>query len=159
VVELLDGSDNAKRTIRVENGKASFTNLDPGTYYARLFIDRNDNLKWDTGNVLDRVQPEEVYYYPKKIDVKANWDVEQQWDIYELALDAQKPKAIKKNKPKLKKGEKEAKDDDDIEYDEWGEPIDKTSGTSRNNSSSSFSGLNGLSRNGFQTTGSGRSTR
>ncbi len=159
VVELLDGSDNAKRTIRVENGKASFTNLDPGTYYARLFIDRNDNLKWDTGNVLDRVQPEEVYYYPKKIDVKANWDIEQQWNIYELALDAQKPKAIKKNKPKLKKGEKEAKDDDDIEYDEWGEPIDKTSGTRRNNSSSSFSGLNGLSRNGFQTTGSGRSTR
>jgi hypothetical protein len=91
--------------------------------------------------------------------VKANWDIEQQWNIYELALDAQKPKAIKKNKPKLKKGEKEAKDDDDIEYDEWGEPIDKTSGTSRNNSSSSFSGLNGLSRNGFQTTGSGRSTR
>jgi hypothetical protein len=87
--------------------------------------------------VRDSLQPEEVYYYPKKLDLKANWDVEQSWNIYELALDAQKPKAIKKNKPKLKKGEKEAKDEsEDVELDEWGEPIDRSNNSTKRGSSS-----------------------
>jgi len=154
MVELLDKSDKPVRTVRIAaNNKASFTNLEPGTYYARLYVDRNNNGKWDTGCVTDSLQAEDVYYYPKKLDLKANWDVEQKWDIFELAVDAQKPKAIKKNKPKLKKGEKESPDtDDDVEYDEWGDPIDKSSssygrgGTNNRNSrnSSRSNGLNGL---------------
>ncbi len=152
MVELLDKSDKPLRTIRVgANNKAAFTNLDPGTYFARLYVDRNANGKWDTGCVTDSLQPEEVYYYPKKLELKANWDVEQKWDIYELAVDAQKPKAIKKNKPKLKKGEKESRDEDeDVEYDEWGDPIDKSSSSygrsgSTNSRNSRSTGLNGLS--------------
>jgi uncharacterized protein (DUF2141 family) len=157
VVELLDKSDRAVRTINAEGGKASFTNIDPGTYYARLFIDRNANGKWDTGCVTDSIQPEEVYYYPKKVDLKANWDVDQPWNIYEVAVDAQKPKAIKKNKPKLKKGEKEAKDDDDVEYDEWGEPIDKTNGSARSSSNRSSSNSLGNFSGGLRQIGSGNS--
>jgi uncharacterized protein (DUF2141 family) len=137
VVELLSSSDSPVRTLTAEGGKVSFTNIAPGTYYARMFIDRNANGEWDTGSVRDSLQPEEVYYYPKKLDLKANWDVEQSWNIYELALDAQKPKAIKKNKPKLKKGEKEAKDEnEDVELDEWGEPIDRSNNSTKRGSSS-----------------------
>lgn len=128
IVELLDGSDNVTRTARVDpaTGKVTFRYITPGTFYARLFLDRNHNGRWDTGNVADSLQPEEVYYYPRKLDLKANWDIEQAWDIYELALDAQKPSAIKKNKPKLKKGETDpyANGDEEQEYDEWGDPID-----------------------------------
>lgn len=128
VVELLDGSENVVRQGRVDPAtrKVRFEHLTPGTFYARVFLDRNLNDRWDTGNVADSLQPEEVYYYPKKLDLKANWDIEQTWDIYELALDAQKPSAIKKNKPKLKKGETDpyANGEDEQEYDEWGEPID-----------------------------------
>ncbi len=152
VVELLDKSDKVLRTERVgANGKYTFKYLDPSTYYARLFIDRNGNGKWDTGNVTDSIQPEEVYYYPKKVDLKANWDVDQKWDIYELAVDAQKPKAIKKNKPKLKKGEKESKDDDeDVEYDEWGDPIEKNTGYGRSSSNKkSSTGRSSLNMNGL----------
>ena len=75
--------------------------LNPGTYYARLFIDSTPNGKWDTGNPTDSVllQPEEVYYFAKKLELKKNWDVEQTWNIDELAIDVQKPYAIKKNNP------------------------------------------------------------
>ena len=82
---------------------ASFPHLQSGTFYARLYIDRNGNGEYDTGNLHDSIQPEEVYYFPKKLVLKKNWDVEQSWDIYETAIDLQKPKEIVKNKPKEKK--------------------------------------------------------
>ncbi|MCM1020666.1 MAG: Ig-like domain-containing protein [Muribaculum sp.] len=99
VVELLDSKDAVRDTARVVGNIAEFQFLQPGTYYARLFIDKNRNGKYDTG-ILDSIQPEEVYYYPKKLSLKKNWDVEQAWNIYELAIDKQKPKELIQNKPK-----------------------------------------------------------
>ncbi|MDE7396958.1 MAG: hypothetical protein K2M98_04455, partial [Muribaculum sp.] len=102
IVELLK-SDNVADTASVINGTAAFPHIMPGEYYARLYIDRNDNHKWDTGSIADSLQPEEVFYFPKKINLKKNWDVEQNWNIYETAVDKQKPEEIKKNKPKENK--------------------------------------------------------
>ncbi len=124
-VELLGGDDKPVRIAPVIDGRAEFRYLNPSTYYARLFIDSNDNGKWDTGNIAVWLQPEEVYYYSKKLQLKKNWDIEQSWDIYELAIDAQKPMGIKKNKPKPKKGEKlNENEGEEEEYDEFGNPID-----------------------------------
>ena len=128
VVELLNSSDAPLYRVVKPVGEsiARFKLLAPGAYYMRLFIDDNLNGKWDTGNPLDSLQPEEVYYFAKKLDLKKNWDVEQAWDITELPLDRQKPYAIKKNRPKLKRGEKapeeEKTEEDDYYYDPFGEP-------------------------------------
>ena len=102
-VQLLDGSDQVKRTVQVVDGKADFANVPPGTYYARIVLDRNGNGRWDTGNYLQHIQPEEVYYYPKPLKLRRNWDVDQSWNIYQTALNLQKPEAIKKNKPEESK--------------------------------------------------------
>ena len=124
-IELVGSDDKPVRTAPVIDGRAEFRYLQPSTYYARLYIDDNRNGKWDTGIVKDKLQPEEVFYYSKKLQLKKNWDVEQSWDIYEFAVDAQKPLAIKKNKPKPKKGERQPRDNsDEEEYDEFGNPID-----------------------------------
>ena len=120
VVELLSKQDAPIAIAPVANGEARFNHLAPGTVYARLFIDRNENGKWDTGNLKDTVQPEDVYYYPKKIVLRKNWDIAQSWDINELPVDMQKPLDIKKNKPKLKKGEKQPGSTDEDEEDEFG---------------------------------------
>lgn len=103
VVELLDSKDDSVRTARVEDGEAAFLYIDPGTYYARLYVDANGNGRYDRGDVKLGVQPEETYYYPKKITLKKNWDLEQAWDINELPVDAQKPEDIKKNKPEQRR--------------------------------------------------------
>lgn len=103
VVELLDSKDDSVRTARVEDGEAAFLYIDPGTYYARLYVDANGNGRYDRGDVKLGVQPEETYYYPKKITLKKNWDFEQAWDINELPVDAQKPEDIKKNKPEQRR--------------------------------------------------------
>lgn len=123
VVQLLDANDQVKRTAQVVNGIADFDNVPPETYYARVILDRNGNGRWDTGNYLKHIQPEEVYYYPKALKLRRNWDVDQAWNIYETAVDLQKPEAIKKNKPeesknKLDKAGKRKKSGDGQEEEE-----------------------------------------
>ena len=106
IVELLDGTEKIVLRAPVKSHRAELLNLLPGKYYARLFIDRNGNGKYDTGNYDMHLQPEETVYYPGAINLKKNWDVEQTWDIYATPIDKQKPEAIKKNKPERKKWEK-----------------------------------------------------
>ena len=36
--------------------------------------DANGNGKWDTGNYLKKIQPEEVEYLKESINVRANWE-------------------------------------------------------------------------------------
>lgn len=125
IVELLS-SDKPVRLEPVRNGVATFEYVTPGAYYARLFIDRNHNGRWDTGSVADTLQPEDVFYFSKKLNLKKNWDVEQQWNIYETPVDLQKPEDIKKNKPPRPKWETEEErekrkkgnnDDEEEEFD------------------------------------------
>jgi len=109
IVEVLNTSDKPAGTAHTEGNLATIGYLPPGTYYARLYIDTNGDGEWTTGSLSDsiHVQPEEVYYYPKRLTLKKNWTIEQTWDINELPVDQQKPQEIKKNKPKRKKGDPE----------------------------------------------------
>lgn len=110
IVELLDAQGNAKRRELTEKGTANFYFVNPGKYYLRLIIDRNRNGKWDTGDYATLTQPEEVYYYPRPLDVRALWDYDQNdWNIHS-PLPTQKPLEITKQKPEQKK-EKQSKNE------------------------------------------------
>ena len=119
IVEVLSSSDKPVAAAPVNGSLATIQYLSPGTYYARLFIDANDDGEWTTGSIADSIQPEEVYYYPKKINLKKNWTIEQSWNINELPMDQQKPQEIKKNKPKRKKGDPDERPTDEEEEDEF----------------------------------------
>lgn len=101
-VELLSAKDLPVYRAKVENGKAKFVNVKEGTYYARLVEDRNNNGKFDTGNFFERTQPENVYYFNGELQLRANWDLAQNWDIKRVNIVKQKPDSVKKNKPKEK---------------------------------------------------------
>jgi len=154
-VELLDASDNVVRKSRLDKaGNVTFEYLNPGKYYARLFYDTDGNGEWTTGNIDAKLQPEEVAYFPKRIDARANWDIDLVWDVYQTPIDKQKPREILKNKPKLKKGEKDPTDsNEDEEVDEWGNPINDRYGNNRSNSPSRNPIRGGLG--GLQQTGGG----
>ena len=98
-VELLDDKDNVVRTVDLENGHADFYYLTPGKYGARLIVDENRNGIWDTGDYDLHLQPEMVYYYHQLLELKANFDVHQDWNVKQLSLDKQKPDELKKQKP------------------------------------------------------------
>ena len=101
IAELLDASGNVLRQqpVTVE-GTADFYFLNPSTkYYIRLFNDRNDNGVWDTGDYDKKIQPEEVFYFPKVWEMKANFEFEENWDVNAIPVDKQKLDEIKKQKP------------------------------------------------------------
>ncbi|MGA9588777.1 MAG: hypothetical protein WBV11_02995, partial [Salegentibacter sp.] len=54
-----------------------FKNLKPGKFFIRIIFDRNGNGKWDTGDYLQKRQPEKIEYFPDTLDVRANWDINQ----------------------------------------------------------------------------------
>ena len=134
-VELLASGEKVVRTATVRNGAFELLNVPPSTYYLRLIIDNNGNGKWDTGNYLNHPQPEEVYYYPKKMRLRANWDIDENWNIYQTALDLQKPEEIKRNKPeevKNKVEKKEKNKDEEEEEDEFSTGVNTYTGDKYN---------------------------
>lgn len=102
IVQLLN-NDNVYRTVRSKEGRAEFYFIKPGFYYLRMFIDRNGNGTWDPGEVKSRREPEPTYYYPGKLQLRARWDVDQDWDFDALPVERQKPLAITKQKPDKEK--------------------------------------------------------
>jgi hypothetical protein len=69
------------------NGRVTFNYLREGKYTLRVIIDTNGNGKWDTGNFLRRLQPEEIKYFPEEFNVKQNFDIEQ-----DVAVDRDYPR-------------------------------------------------------------------
>jgi uncharacterized protein (DUF2141 family) len=75
LVQLVTEGGDMRKEQYAQNGETSFyfENITPGNYYVRIIYDENENGKWDTGNFLKRRQPEEVVYFPKLLDIRANW--------------------------------------------------------------------------------------
>ena len=55
--------------------------LDAATYILKLIYDENGNRIWDSGNYKHKIQPEKVLYFNKKISIRANWEMVEDWDI------------------------------------------------------------------------------
>ncbi len=103
-IELLDKSDKPIRKSRVIDNVALFRDMEPGTYYARIILDANNNGVWDTGDYEKGIQPEMVCYSPKAFELKAffEYDEQEPWVIDPSTLAKQKPLEITKQKPQEK---------------------------------------------------------
>ena len=44
-------------------------------------VDLNENGKWDTGDYIYKIQPEKVQFFSSGITIRANWDVEEDWEL------------------------------------------------------------------------------
>lgn len=58
-----------------------FNYLLPKVYSFKVIYDRNRNGRWDSGNYLRKIQPEKVAYFNKTFEVRANWTMEEEWEI------------------------------------------------------------------------------
>ena len=93
-VQLLNNKDKVLREQPAKTDGAFFKHLKPDSYYLRLYIDSNGDGEWTTGSWQDHRQPEPVYYYPGKIQTKANWDFEEEWDYTAKPQLESKPKEL-----------------------------------------------------------------
>lgn len=76
IIDLIDSRGNTVVQKYAETSREyKFQNLLPASYKIRIIYDTNNNKKWDTGNFLLKQQAEEVYYFDKIINAKANWEI------------------------------------------------------------------------------------
>lgn len=118
-VELLSEKDVPLQLATVEKGQAKFVHVPAGKYYARLIEDSNENGKFDEGSLLDNRQPESVFYLPLMLELRANWNFQQTWNVREMALETQKPEGVTQNKEK-KKVERKSRN-----AEQYGDKIEK----------------------------------
>lgn len=74
------------------NPVITFSLLEPALFSLRAIYDENKNKTYDPGNFLEKKYAEEVIYFSKEIDVRANWDVEQPFDLSIPYIPEKKPK-------------------------------------------------------------------
>ncbi|MDO6390739.1 Ig-like domain-containing protein [Pontibacter sp. BT731] len=76
IVQLVDNQYRVKNQVR--NAKTyNFRNIEPGTYFIRVILDANNNGKWDAGDPELVREPEQVYLHDKPLEIRANWDMEE----------------------------------------------------------------------------------
>jgi hypothetical protein len=82
ILEILDEKGDVMYSkISQKETALIFETIEPKQYTLRVIYDDNGNGFWDTGDYLAKKQAEEIIYYPKQIDVRANWDVEQDFGL------------------------------------------------------------------------------
>ena len=59
--------------------RITFSNLKEGSYKLRIILDMNKNKEWDYGDYSQSRLPEEILYFPKPINIRKNWDLEETW--------------------------------------------------------------------------------
>ncbi|SDX58714.1 Ig-like domain-containing protein [Flavobacterium degerlachei] len=80
-----------------------FNLLNPAVYSLRITYDENKNKQYDPGSFLEKRYSEEVVYFSKEIDVRANWDVDQVFDV-SIPYTPEPKENKKKEKPQKKQG-------------------------------------------------------
>lgn len=82
ILQLLNAKkDLVKEAYLTESGKQTWELLKPGVYSIKAIHDSNRNKVWDTGILNKWKQPEKVSVFEKEIEIRANWDLEEKWDL------------------------------------------------------------------------------
>lgn len=131
IVQQLDAGgklQQEKRGVRVKDGAVAFNYVPTGEVQLRVVEDKNGNGQWDTGNVVERRQPErtEMYVNDKGeslFTTKANWEMELTIDVDRLfapvtmqslqqLLDEREMQRLVREEEKRRKEGKKKRDDD-----------------------------------------------
>lgn len=84
IVQLLDEEEKVIREKKMslpDDETVEFEYLTDKTHLVKAIMDINGDGEWTTGDYELKRQPEPVSYYPKKIEVKAGWELIEDWEI------------------------------------------------------------------------------
>ncbi|MCW3085741.1 MAG: hypothetical protein JWP12_3107 [Bacteroidetes bacterium] len=82
IVQLLDDKENFYREDIIRGSETLlYDYVLPRKYILKIIVDENGNGKWDTGNYLKNIQPENVLYDPEQMNVRSNWDLDLEWKV------------------------------------------------------------------------------
>jgi uncharacterized protein (DUF2141 family) len=82
IVQLLDEKENVIRENTIHNSETlMYKYLYPQKCRLKIIVDDNANSKLDTGNLIEKQQPESVIYNVEPITIRPNWDLELDWKV------------------------------------------------------------------------------
>lgn len=82
IVQLLSEDEKVVEEQMInKTGRISFNYLLPAKYKIKAILDLNMNNRWDSGDYFRHIQPEAVSYFPRTLELRANWDVEETWEL------------------------------------------------------------------------------
>jgi hypothetical protein len=82
IIQLLGDKEKVLQEKILESpGKVKFELIDKGRYRMRAIYDIDSSRTWTTGDFGLMRNPEPVTYYTGELDVKINWELEQDWDL------------------------------------------------------------------------------
>lgn len=105
-LQVLKKNESVVRQVPFTSKQNTITikHLNTGNYYLKIVFDTNNNGEWDPGDYDEQQQSEVVIYFPKAINLNiANWDQEEDWDLWATPLLDQKPEDLHPPKEKKKR--------------------------------------------------------
>jgi len=104
IIELTDEKGTVVKASQYTESKTDieFNLLEPSVYTIRAIYDDNKNKEWDTGSYFEKRQAEEVIYFSKEINLHANFDWQETFDL-SIPYSPQVKKKDPKEKEKKKK--------------------------------------------------------
>jgi len=71
------GQKIVRSVYSTEGQRFVFPFLPPGRYRLRFVLDTNRNRRWDNGSWAAQREPEKILFYPRSIEIRANWEKEE----------------------------------------------------------------------------------
>jgi hypothetical protein len=82
IIQLLGDKEKVlQEAITKSPGEVKFELIDKGRYRMKAIYDIDSSRTWTNGDFGLMRNPEAVTYYQGELDVKINWDLEQDWDL------------------------------------------------------------------------------
>ncbi|MDY0103716.1 MAG: Ig-like domain-containing protein [Lentimicrobium sp.] len=82
IIQLLDEKEVIiQENLITKESILTYNYLPAKKYIFKAIRDLNANEKWDTGQYLQKQQPEPVYYFSTVIELRSNWTIEEEWII------------------------------------------------------------------------------
>lgn len=80
-IELIDNKGIVKYKKYINQQEIRFTDLKPGNYFARILMDSNKNEFWDEADFSEKNLAEEVFVFPKELNIRAMWEIVEEWNF------------------------------------------------------------------------------
>jgi hypothetical protein len=96
-LQLLSDHDDVVSELPYEKDGTRFEYVQPDTYFLRMYVDENGDERYTPGDWMLNRQAEATYYMKEGMKLRANWDVEQEWNPSLKDIETMKPKVLLEN--------------------------------------------------------------
>ena len=81
ILEILSGEKVIRQTtVSLKQSIWKIDDLEKGTYIFKAYFDFNNNGKWDSGDLQQKIQPEKIQVYNETFQARPNWELEINFD-------------------------------------------------------------------------------